>query len=143
MVDAYLVDLATATGNVAVIEAALDDLRAHCRGARVGVEVERELAARTAHPGARLAARRRGRARHHPAGEPRARCASCCPSAVELVVKTGVMPRELLEIAWDEPERWTHGSDRLVVHWPGAPALRPVHEASVVEARRAAGLDPS
>ena len=53
------------------------------------------------------------------------------------------MPRELLEIAWDEPDRWTHGADRLVVHWPGAPGLRSVHARSVAEARRAAGLDPA
>jgi len=65
------------------------------------------------------------------------------PSHVELVVKTGVLPRELLEIAWDEPERWTQGLGRLVVHWPGAPALRAVHAAAVLEARRAAGLEPS
>jgi hypothetical protein len=63
------------------------------------------------------------------------------PSSVELVVKTGVMPRELLEIAWDEPQRWTHGSARLVVHWPGAPGLRVVHAASLGQARRAAGLE--
>ena len=54
-------------------------------------------------------------------------------------MKTGVLPRELLEIAWDEPDRWTHGSPRLVVHWPGAPGLRAVHEASLREARRSAG----
>jgi hypothetical protein len=65
------------------------------------------------------------------------------PQGVELVVKTGVMPRELLEVAWDEPDRWTHGADRLVVHWPGAPGLRAAHARSVVEARRAAGLDPA
>ena len=39
MVDAYLVDLATATGNIAVIGAALDDLRAYCPEARIGIEV--------------------------------------------------------------------------------------------------------
>ena len=54
VVDAYLVDLATATGNVAVIGAALDDLRARCPQARVGVEVNATLAARAAHSRARV-----------------------------------------------------------------------------------------
>ena len=142
VVDAYLVDLATATGNVAVIEAALEDLRRHCAGARVGVEVNASsrlvphisalapqldvvVALGTTRP-ASLAPLR-----------------ELLPSEVELVVKTGVLPRELLEIAWDAPHRWTQGSGRLVVHWPGVPDLRPVHEAAVVGARRAAGLDPS
>ena len=39
VVDAYLVDLATATGNMAAIGAALDDLRAYCPEARIGIEV--------------------------------------------------------------------------------------------------------
>ena len=39
VVDAYLVDLATATGHVAAIEAALDDLHSYCPNARIGLEV--------------------------------------------------------------------------------------------------------
>ncbi len=62
------------------------------------------------------------------------------PDSVELIVKTGVLPRELLEIAWDEPDRWTRGTNRLVVHWPGAPDLRPVHQAALNRAKRAAGF---
>ena len=53
----------------------------------------------------------------------RSRAFPCDERGVELVVKTGVLPRELLELAWDEPERWSP-ADRLVVHWPGAPGLR-------------------
>ena len=142
VVDAYLVDLATATGNVAVIEAALVDLRRHCPDARVGVEVNASsrlvphIPALAAQLGVVVAL---GTTR--PASLVTLR--EVLPSHVELVVKTGVLPRELLEFAWDEPKRWTNGAGRLVVHWPGAPALRRVHEASVVEARRAAGLDAS
>ena len=63
------------------------------------------------------------------------------PSSAELIVKTGVLPRELLKIAWDEPDRWTRGTGRLVVHWPGAPALRGVHEDALNRAKHAAGFD--
>jgi len=142
VVDAYLVDLATATGNVAVIEAALEDLRAHCPAARVGVEVNAtarlvpHVPALAARLGVVVALGTTRPASLAPLRE-------VLPPDVELVVKTGVMPRELLEVAWDEPQRWTRGAGRLVVHWPGAPALRAVHEGAVVEARRAAGLEPS
>jgi len=50
-----------------------------------------------------------------------------------------VLPRELLELAWNEPERWTHGLGPLVVHWPGSPDLRSVHDAALARARSAAG----
>ena len=63
------------------------------------------------------------------------------PASAELIVKTGVLPRELLEIAWDEPDRWTRGTGRLIVHWPGAPELRGVHEDALNRAKRAAGFD--
>jgi predicted dehydrogenase/nucleoside-diphosphate-sugar epimerase len=142
VVDAYLVDLATATGNVAVIAAALADLRRHCPGARVGVEVNASSRLVPHLPG--LAPQldvvvALGTTR--PASLAPLR--ELLPPGVELVVKTGVMPRELLEVAWDEPDRWTHGADRLVVHWPGAPGLRSAHARAVVEARRTAGLDPA
>jgi len=141
VVDAYLVDLATATGNVTVISAALADLRQHCPGASVGVE---------ANASSRLVPHLPGLADQldvvvalgttRPASLAPLR--ELLPSGIELVVKTGVMPRELAEIAWDEPDRWTLGSGRLVVHWPGAPALRSVHATSLADARRAAGSDP-
>jgi predicted dehydrogenase/nucleoside-diphosphate-sugar epimerase len=142
VVDAYLVDLATATGNIAVVEAALDDLRAYCRDARVGVEVN--ATARFVPHVATLASKldvvvALGTTRE----ENLAPLRELLPSSAELVVKTGVLPRELLEIAWDVPHRWTHGhgTGRLVVHWPGALNLRALHEAALVRARRAAGLD--
>jgi predicted dehydrogenase/nucleoside-diphosphate-sugar epimerase len=142
VVDAYLVDLATATGNVAVIQAAVEDLRVRCKGAQVGVEVNASarlvphLPALASHLDLVVALGTTNAAGLAPMRE-------SLPSSVELVVKTGVMPRELLEIAWDEPQRWTHGSGRLVVHWPGAPGLRAAHKASLVQARRAAGLEVS
>ncbi len=142
IVDAYLVDLATATGNIAVVEAALDDLRAYCRDARVGVEVN--ATARFVPHVPTLASQldlvvALGTTRE----ENLAPLRELLPSSVELVVKTGMLPRELLEIAWDEPRRWTHGhgTGRLVVNWPGAPSLRALHESALVRARRAAGLD--
>jgi hypothetical protein len=142
VVDAYLVDLATATGNVAVIADALEDLRKHCPGARVGVEVNASSRLVPHVPGlAPLLDVVVALGTTRPASLAPLR--ELLPSGVELVVKTGVMPRELLEVAWDEPDRWTHGADRLVVHWPGAPRLRSAHARSVVEARRAAGLDPA
>jgi len=140
VVDAYLVDLATATGNVAVIAAALDDVRRRCPAARVGVEVN---------AASRLVPHVLGLAPHldvvvalgttRPASLDPLR--ELLPERVELVVKTGVMPRELLEIAWEEPDRFTHRPGRLVVHWPGAPTLRALHERTVADARRAAGHD--
>ena len=61
------------------------------------------------------------------------------PRSATLMVKTGVLPSELLELAWNEPERWTHGLGPLVVHWPGSPDLRGVHDAALARARSAAG----
>ncbi len=99
VVDAYLVDLATATGHVAVISAALADLRHHCPGARIGVEVNAS---------SRLVPHLLGLADQldvvvalgttRPASLAPLR--ELLPSGVELVVKTGVLPRELAEIAW-------------------------------------------
>ena len=63
------------------------------------------------------------------------------PQSTELIVKTGVLPRELLEIAWDEPDRWTRGASRFIVHWPGAPGLRGVHADALARAKRAAGFN--
>ncbi len=140
VVDAYLVDLATATGMVHVINAALDDLRSHCANARVGIE---------ANASSRLVP-------HLPALSPQLDAIvalgtttesslgplrELLPASTELIVKTGVLPRELLEIAWDEPDRWTRGSSRLVVHWPGAPQLRRVHQDALARAKRAAGAN--
>jgi predicted dehydrogenase/nucleoside-diphosphate-sugar epimerase len=140
VVDAYLVDLATATGHVDALRAAIDDLRSRCPQARVGIEanavsrliphapllgsqIDMVIALGSADPG-----------RLVPLNE-------LLPSTVEVVTKTGPLPRELLEVAWDDPERWTHGRGRLVVHWPGAPGLRAAHEASLQYALRAAGHD--
>ena len=58
----------------------------------------------------------------------------------ELVVKTGVLPRELLELAWDEPARWAGSDSRLVVHWPGTPGLRVAHRDALEQAAIAAGI---
>jgi predicted dehydrogenase/nucleoside-diphosphate-sugar epimerase len=142
VVDAYLVDLATATGNIDVIGAALNDLRRHCPGARIGVEVN---------AGDRLSP-------HIPAIASRldivvalgttkraglAGLAEMVADRTELVVKTGVLPHEILEIAWAEPERWTGNRGTLVVHWPGAPDLRPSHIAALASAKEAAGLQPA
>ncbi len=150
VVDAYLVDLATATGNIAIVEAAIEDLRARCKNARVGVEVNAS---------ARLVPHLSALASKLDIvvalGTTRPDCLASyrelLPASVELVVKTGVMPRELLEIAWDEPHRWTHPSDqsvaagsdsgRLVVHWPGVPGLRAIHRTALAAARRSAGLE--
>jgi len=55
------------------------------------------------------------------------------------VAKTGVLPRELLELAWDEPVRWTGVDERLAVHWPGAPGLRGAHRDALEQALVAAG----
>jgi len=139
VVDAYLVDLATATGNIQVVRAAIDDLRSYCRGARVGIEVNAtsrlvphvpELASRL---DLVVALGTTTEASVAPLRE-------LLPASAELIVKTGVLPRELLEIAWDEPDRWTRGAGRLVVHWPGAPTLRAVHADALARAKRAAGF---
>lgn len=138
VVDAYLVDLATATGNISVIANALDDLRAHCAHARVGIEVNAV---------ARLVP-------HVPAiasqldlvvalGTTRAAGVDALRELLantELIVKTGVLPSELLAIAWDDPEQWTFGRGSLVVHWPGAPGLRAAHADALARAKEAAGL---
>lgn len=139
VVDAYLVDLATATGNIDVINAALEDLRAYCRGARVGIEVN---ASSRLVP--HLPALAKGLdlvvALGTTSESSLAPVRELLPASAELIVKTGVLPRELLEIAWDEPDRWTHGAGRLVVHWPGATELRGVHHDALARARRAAGF---
>jgi predicted dehydrogenase/nucleoside-diphosphate-sugar epimerase len=139
VVDAYLIDLATATGHLSVVASALDDLRKHCPGARIGVEVNAAL---------RLAP-------HIPAIASRldlvvalgttqesalAELTEMLSDSTELIVKTGVLPREVLEIAWNEPERWTRGRGRLVVHWPGAPGLRQAHHDAIHSAKVAAGV---
>ena len=139
VVDAYVVDLATATGNIDVIGAALNDLRRHCPDARIGLEVN---------AGVRLGP-------HIPAiaslldvvvalGTTKpctlAGLVEMLPDRTELVIKTGVLPHEVLEIAWAEPERWTGHRGRLVVHWPGAPDLRHSHTAALAWAKDAAGL---
>jgi predicted dehydrogenase len=140
VVDAYLVDLATATGNIQVIKAALHDLRSYCRGARVGIEVNASsrlvphLPALASQLDLVVALGTTNESSVAPLRE-------LMPSSAELIVKTGVLPRELLEIAWDEPERWTRGTGRLVVHWPGAPDLRAAHDDSLHRAKRAAGFD--
>ena len=138
VVDAYLVDLATATGNIQVIKAALDDLRSYCANARVGIEVNAtsrlvpHVPALASQLDLVVALGTTTEASVAPLRE-------LLPDSVELIVKTGVLPRELLEIAWDEPDRWTRGTNRLVVHWPGAPDLRTVHQAALTRAKRAAG----
>jgi predicted dehydrogenase/nucleoside-diphosphate-sugar epimerase len=142
VVDAYLVDLATATGHVAAIEAALDDLHSYCPDARIGLEVNAvsRLVPHIPTVASRLdvvvALGTLSPASLTPVRE-------LLPASAELVVKTGVLPRELLEIAWAQPERWTGGDGRLIVHWPGAPTLQPVHVDAIARAKRAAGLDPS
>lgn len=139
VVDAYLVDLATATGHVGAIESALDDLRSHCPNARIGLEVN--ATSRFVPHLPTLASRldlvvALGTMSLDGIAPVRELLHSSC----ELVVKTGVLPRELLEVAWEQPERWTAGEMRLVVHWPGAPTLRRVHADATTRARRAAGL---
>jgi NADH dehydrogenase len=138
VVDAYLVDLATATGHIDAIGAALDDLRGGCPGARVGIEVNAtgrlvpQVAAIASNLDVVVAL-------GSPAGTQLGALRELLPSTTELVVKTGVLPRELLELAWDEPERWSP-TDRLVVHWPGAPGLRDAHRDATEQAAIAAGL---
>jgi predicted dehydrogenase/nucleoside-diphosphate-sugar epimerase len=141
VVDAYLVDLATATGNIQPIEAALDDIRRYCCNAKIGVEVN--AAARLAPYVPAIASQldvvvALGTTRTASLQELR----EALSDSAELIVKTGVLPRELLEMAWDEPERWTGGQGQLVVHWPGAPALRQAHEGALQRAKLAAGLNP-
>jgi 2-alkyl-3-oxoalkanoate reductase len=139
VVDAYLVDLATATGNVDVIGAALDDLRRHCPHARVGVEVN---AAIRLVPHIPSIAARLDIVVALGTTKPSALAglAEMLPAHTELVIKTGVLPHEVLEIAWAEPERWTANRGSLVVHWPGAPDLRQTHNAALESAKQAAGL---
>jgi predicted dehydrogenase/nucleoside-diphosphate-sugar epimerase len=139
VVDAYLIDLATATGNVNVVGSALDDLRQHCPDARIGVEVN--AAARLA-PHIPAIASRLDLVVALGTTQPSALqgLAEMLSDSTELVVKTGVLPHEVLEIAWDEPERWTGGRGRLVVHWPGAPNLRQAHHDALHSAKLSAGL---
>jgi hypothetical protein len=61
------------------------------------------------------------------------------PASAELVVKTGVLPRELLAIAWAQPQRWTCGAGALIVHWPGAPAPQPRHAEAIARAKGSSG----
>ncbi|MDQ1508561.1 MAG: Oxidoreductase family, C-terminal alpha/beta domain [Actinomycetota bacterium] len=140
VVDAYLVDLATATGNIQVVNAALDDLRSYCRDARVGIEVN-ATSRLVPHVPALASQLDLVVALGTTSESSVAPLRELLPSSAELIVKTGVLPRELLEIAWDEPDRWTRGTGRLVVHWPGAPALRVVHEDALNRAKRAAGFN--
>lgn len=139
VVDAYLIDLATATGNLSVVGSALDDLRHHCPGARIGVEVN--AAARLAPHIPAIASRldlvvALGTTQRSTLDG----LAETLSDSTELVVKTGVLPREVLEMAWNEPERWTGGRGQLVVHWPGAPGLRQAHHDALESAKLAAGL---
>lgn len=138
VVDAYLVDLATATGNIATIGAALDDLRSFCPDARIGIEVNAtgRLVPHVAAVASRLDL---VVALGTPAGTQLDSLREMLSDGTEVVVKTGVLPRELLELAWDEPERWATG-DRLVVHWPGAPGLREAHREALDQATIAAGI---
>lgn len=138
VVDAYLVDLATATGNLAPIRAALDDLRDHCPDARVGIEVN---ATSRLVPHAPALADRLDLvvALTTPANPRLGALRELLDEGTELVAKTGVLPSELLELAWDEPARWTGVDERLVVHWPGAPGLRAAHRAALDLAFVAAG----
>jgi hypothetical protein len=138
VVDAYLVDLATATGNIQVINAALGDLRSYAKNARIGIEVNAtsrlvpHVPALPSRLDLVVALATTTEASIAPLRE-------LLPESVELIVKTGVLPRELLEISWDEPDRWTRGAGRLVVHWPGAPDLREAHQRALDRAKRAAG----
>lgn len=139
VVDAYLIDLATATGNLSVVASALDDLRHHCPRARIGVEVN--ASARLAPHIPSIASRldvvvALGTTKQSALDG----LAEMLSDSTELVVKTGVLPREVLEIAWNEPARWTRGRGRLVVHWPGAPGLRQAHHDALQSAKSAAGL---
>ena len=138
VVDAYLVDLATATGNMAAIGAGLDDLRAYCPEARIGIEVN---AASRLVPHVPAIASRLDLvvALGTPTGQ-FDYLRESLGDATELVVKTGVLPRELLELAWDEPARWAGADGRLVVHWPGTPGLRVAHQDSLEQAAIAAGI---
>jgi predicted dehydrogenase/nucleoside-diphosphate-sugar epimerase len=140
VVDAYLVDLATATGNIHVINAALHDLRSYCANARVGIEVN-ATSRLVPHVPALAKQLDLVVALGTTTESSIAPLRELLPAQTELIVKTGVLPRELLEIAWDAPDRWTRGNTRLVVHWPGAPDLRDAHEAALNRAKRAAGFD--
>jgi hypothetical protein len=138
VVDAYLVDLATATGNISTIGSALDDLRSFCPEARIGLEVNatERLVPHVAAVASRLDV---VVALGTPAGAQLDALREMLADRTELVVKTGVLPRELLELAWDEPARWTTDG-RLVVHWPGAPGLRDAHRDALEQATLAAGI---
>jgi hypothetical protein len=138
VVDAYLVDLATATGNVTPIVAALDDLRATCPDARIGIEVN-AVSRLVPHAPALAARLDLVVALTTPANPRLDALRELLDERTELVAKTGVLPRELLEIAWDGPSRWTGAEGRLVVHWPGAPGLRDAHRTALEQAAAAAG----
>src|SRR5204863_2585801 len=124
----------------AVVNAALADLRGYCGEARVGIEVNASsrlvphVPALAAQLDIVVALGTTNESSLTPLRE-------LLPASTELIVKTGVLPREVLEIAWDEPERWTHGKGQLVVHWPGASPLRAVHREALARAKCAAGFD--
>jgi predicted dehydrogenase/nucleoside-diphosphate-sugar epimerase len=138
VVDAYLVDLATATGDVAPVADALDDLRAACPGAQVGIEVN-AVARLAPHVPALASQLDLVVALGTPAGGGVDAVRELLLDQTEVVIKTGVLPRELLELAWDEPHRWSPGG-RVVVHWPGAPGLRDAHRDALAAATLAAGI---
>jgi NADH dehydrogenase len=138
VVDAYLVDLATATGDVAPIADALDDLRSARPDARVGVEVN-AVARLAPHVPAIASQLDLVVALGTPAGGGVDAVRELLDHETEVVIKTGVLPRELLELAWDEPHRWSEDG-RVVVHWPGAPGLRDAHRDALTVATLAAGI---
>jgi hypothetical protein len=139
LVDAYLVDLATATAMVDPIRSALAAIRRRCGRARVGIE---------ANATARLAPWLPELASlldvvvvlgtTNPASV--APVLDLLPDGVELVVKTGSVPPEVAALAWEQPERWTHGDHRLVVPWNGVPSLRVLDERRLHDASVGAGL---
>jgi len=138
VVDAYLVDLATATGSFDPIRAALTAIRDRCPSARVGLE---------ANAAGRLAPWLPRLERHRDVlvalgstrPESLAPVRDLLPDSVELVVKTGVVPGEVAALAWEEPERWAGSGHRLVVPWNGAPRLRDLDERRLLEASAGAG----
>jgi hypothetical protein len=142
LLDAYLVDLATATGAVSALRPIIAAARRRCGRARVGLEanavrrlvpylasladvVDDVLALTT------------------PAGNDAEDVATLLNAVgrpgARVIRKTGVLPTDLLELAWREPERWRRQQPLLVVDWAAAPPLTGLRRAALAAAVRAVG----
>ncbi len=137
VVDAYLVDLATANDHVAPMAAAIADIRGRLPGARVGLEVNavgRFVPHVPALPPLDIVV-----ALATPAGTALDALREALPETTEVVLKTGTVPVEVSEVAAARPELWHSGDGRrLVVDWAGA-GLADARRADLDAARAASG----